>query len=112
MKKMKRLQIMSQSKNYNASCGCGVKSPEQCLAFRRGQVQKFNDDSALDVCRYMRGRESGDCSAVCIPQASIGQAVGVLHIVGLAGQLPDEAEMLRATAIAAHAGMRLGCYGS
>ncbi|MDW5416121.1 diguanylate cyclase [Iodobacter sp. CM08] len=102
------LAIMSQSQNYNASCGCGVKSPVQCLAFRRGQVQKFNDNSALDVCRYMRGRESGDCSAVCIPLTSIGQGVGILHLIGPAGQLPDEAEMQRASAIAAHAGMRLG----
>ncbi|MFC7419322.1 diguanylate cyclase [Iodobacter arcticus] len=102
------LSVMSRSQNYTADCGCGVTSPVQCLAFRRGQVQKFNDDSALDVCRYMRGRQIGDCSAVCIPLTSIGQAVGILHIVGPAGHLPDDDEMLRATAIATHSGMRLG----
>ncbi|MCX7206896.1 MAG: diguanylate cyclase [Proteobacteria bacterium] len=102
------LSVMSSSKNYTTNCACGVSSPVQCLAFRRGQVQRFNDGSALDVCRYMRGREGGDCSAVCIPLTSIGQAVGILHIVGPAGHLPNEDEMLRATAIAAHSGMRLG----
>ncbi|MEJ2793539.1 diguanylate cyclase [Iodobacter sp. LRB] len=102
------LSVMSRSENYSAESGCGVKSPVQCLAFRRGQVQKFEDASALDVCRYMRGRAGGECSAVCIPLTSIGQAVGIMHIVGPARHLPDEDEMLRATAIAAHAGMRLG----
>lgn len=102
------LSVMSRSENYTSNCACGVTSPVQCLAFRRGQVQRFNDGSALDVCRYMRGRDIGDCSAVCIPLTSIGQAVGILHIVGPAGQLPDDDEMLRATAIAAHSGMRLG----
>jgi diguanylate cyclase (GGDEF)-like protein len=88
--------------------GCGVRSPSECVAARRAQTQCFADSEALDACPFLRGRERGDCSAVCVPVSIMGRTVGVLHTVGEV-QVPLDDDAIGALQVLANqAGNRLG----
>jgi len=62
--------------------GCGVVSPLDCPATRRGHTLVFPSSAALDACPQLKGRVSGECSAVCVAVSLTGQTVGVLHATG------------------------------
>jgi diguanylate cyclase (GGDEF)-like protein len=88
--------------------GCPVKSPYSCVAVRRGTVVTFESSEALDACPHLRGRETGPCSATCVPVTFMGRALGVLHSTG-----PDEAPLAngrvnRLSVLAEQAGVRIG----
>jgi diguanylate cyclase (GGDEF)-like protein len=74
------------------------------MAVRRNQVQRFATSTALDVCPRLVGR--APCSAVCVPIAIGGRAVGVIHATG--PQLPDEHSIACLEQVALRAGPRLG----
>jgi PAS domain S-box-containing protein len=59
--------------------GCPVQSPFSCVAVRRGSPVVFESSEALNACPKLRGRESGPCSAVCVPVSFMGRSLGVLH---------------------------------
>jgi diguanylate cyclase (GGDEF)-like protein len=59
--------------------GCGVPSPLDCPAAKRGQTLSFRSSEVLSACPYLRERDGGPCSAVCVPISISGNAVGVLH---------------------------------
>jgi diguanylate cyclase (GGDEF)-like protein len=88
--------------------GCGVASPYDCVAVRRGSIVSFAHSDALNACDQLRGRACGAVSAVCVPVTFMGRAMGVLHAAGpvqspLAG---EQANQLGA--LAAQIGMRIG----
>jgi diguanylate cyclase (GGDEF)-like protein len=88
--------------------GCPVKSPFSCVAVRRGTAVVFDSSEALNACPHLRGRESGPCSAVCVPVSFMGRALGVMHTTGPAGEhLPSEA-VSRLAVLAGQAGVRIG----
>ena len=62
--------------------GCGVISPLDCPAARGGQSLAFPSSRALDACPHLKGRASGECSAVCVPLSIAGRTIGVTHAVG------------------------------
>jgi diguanylate cyclase (GGDEF)-like protein len=62
--------------------GCGVGSPYDCVAVRRGNVVSFGHSEALNACNHLRGRPCGPVSAVCVPVTFMGRAIGVLHTTG------------------------------
>lgn len=68
--------------------GCGVDSPQGCVAARRGQTMVFPDSEAIDACPKLRDRPSGACAAVCVPVSIMGRAVGVLHVTNGGGDEP------------------------
>jgi diguanylate cyclase (GGDEF)-like protein len=85
-----------------------VKSPFSCVAVRRGTAVVFDSSEALNACPHLRGRESGPCSAVCVPVSFMGRALGVMHTTGPAGEhLPSEA-VGRLAVLAGQAGVRIG----
>ncbi|MGQ0805349.1 MAG: diguanylate cyclase [Actinomycetota bacterium] len=88
--------------------GCGVDSPQGCVAARRGQTMVFPDPDALDACPKLRNRPSDPGAAVCVPVSIMGRAVGVLHVTEKAdGSAPDGAtEELQA--LANQIGNRIG----
>jgi diguanylate cyclase (GGDEF)-like protein len=86
---------------------CGVESPRDCVAVRRGQTLTFLDSDELDACPHLRGRESA-CSAVCVPVNVLGNTVGVLHAVGEAGTPPPQDVAIRLETISTQAGARIG----
>jgi diguanylate cyclase (GGDEF)-like protein len=59
--------------------GCGVPSPSQCPAIRRGSAMTFDDPSSYASCPHLRSRAVGDCKAMCVPVSLMGQTVGVIH---------------------------------
>jgi diguanylate cyclase (GGDEF)-like protein len=61
--------------------GCGVESPDRCVAARRGQTQVFGDSENLDACPKLHDRPFGRCSAVCVPVSISGRSIGVVHRV-------------------------------
>ena len=67
---------------------CGVTSPSQCVAARRGQTQVFNDSEALDACPHLQGRDYGRCAGVCVPVSIMGRTTGVVHWAGAVGERP------------------------
>ena len=68
---------------------CGVTSPSQCVAARRGQTQVFNDSEALDACPHLQGREYGRCAGVCVPVSIMGRTTGVVHWAGAVDERPE-----------------------
>lgn len=87
---------------------CGVKSPSQCPAVRRGYELTFPSSEEFDACPYLRCRSGDACAATCVPLSVMGQHVGVLHVVTARDERlsPDSAS--RVMAIAAKAGERIG----
>ncbi len=61
--------------------GCGVASPRQCHAVRRGQTMVYDDARAIDACPKLAAREHEVQCAVCIPVNVMGKTVGVMHAV-------------------------------
>jgi GAF domain-containing protein len=88
--------------------GCPVESPFACVAVRRGQPVAFDSSEALNACPKLRGRESGPCSAVCVPVGFMGRALGVLHATGPDGSPPDGDQMAQMATLATQAGARIG----
>lgn len=62
--------------------GCGVTTPWECPAVRRGHTRQFPTSSALDACPHLRDRPAGALSATCIPLTVLGAPVGVVHRSG------------------------------
>ena len=60
--------------------GCGVESPDKCVAARRGQTQTFSDSENLDACPKLHDRAFGRCAAVCVPVSITGRSIGVVHL--------------------------------
>ncbi len=73
--------------------GCDVFSPLDCPAIRRGQDLVFPTSRALDACPHLKGRDSGHCSAACLPVSLAGLTIGVTHVVGHDGAPPAAAEI-------------------
>jgi diguanylate cyclase (GGDEF)-like protein len=88
--------------------GCPVESPFACLAVRRGQPVAFDSSEALNACPKLRGRESGPCSAVCVPVGFMGRALGVLHATGPVGSPPSGDQTAQMATLATQAGARIG----
>jgi diguanylate cyclase (GGDEF)-like protein len=88
--------------------GCGVPSPSQCAAVRRGQTSVFTSAEELDACPHLRGRPEGDRSAVCVPVTVLGSSIGVLHTTAEPGSPPDHDLIIGIEAIANQTGARIG----
>jgi len=58
---------------------CGVSSPHSCPAIRRGQIQLFADNGALDSCPHLR-RAGLATVATCAPVNVAGKTIGVIHL--------------------------------
>ena len=88
--------------------GCPVPSPDACPATRRAATLTFESSEAVDACPRLRDRRGGACSAVCVPVAVTGHAVGVLHALGPDGAPPDASTVQALQTLANQAGNRLG----
>ncbi len=88
--------------------GCPVLSPAECPAATWGQTQVWTSSTALDACPELRGRPSGDCSAVCVPVSVAGNAIGVVHATGPDGHPPVEAVVGKVELTARKFGERVG----
>lgn len=88
--------------------GCGVLSPWDCPAVRRGRTTVFASSEEISACPYLADRPAGACSAVCVPVSSMGRNLGVLHVVGPDGA-PPAVEMTDGLSVTAtQAGIRIG----
>ncbi|HEY8217404.1 MAG TPA: GGDEF domain-containing protein, partial [Acidimicrobiia bacterium] len=88
--------------------GCPVPSPDACPATRRAATLTFEDSEAVDACPRLRDHAVGACSAVCVPVAVTGHAIGVLHAIGPAGTPPGLSTVQGLQTLANQAGNRLG----
>jgi diguanylate cyclase (GGDEF)-like protein len=90
---------------------CQVVSPWDCPAMSSSQFHHFPDSGQLDACSFLRERADAlgtPLTAVCIPMASRGQAVGVLHAVRAAEQPIDAATRDSLRNIAERTGVTIG----
>ena len=87
---------------------CGVTSPSQCVAARRGQTQVFNDSDALDACPHLQGREYGRCAGVCVPVSIMGRTTGVVHWAGAVNERPERSVIDQLEVLANQSGARIG----
>ena len=92
----------------NGAPGCPVGSPYQCAAVRRGNPVVFESSRELNACPKLRGRPTGEVSAVCVPVSFMGRSVGVLHATGPDGEPPSADVVVRLGQIATLAGARIG----
>jgi diguanylate cyclase (GGDEF)-like protein len=88
--------------------GCAVMDPDECPATSRGQTQTWPTSTALDTCPHLRNRDTGPCSAVCVPVSIAGKAVGVLHAVGVDHDPPNLSTTADLELIARKSGERIG----
>ena len=88
--------------------GCGVASPWSCPAVRRGHATVFESSEDIDACPHLADRPGGPYSAVCLPVSSMGNNLGVLHLVGPAGEPPPDEQTENLSVVATQAGMRIG----
>jgi diguanylate cyclase (GGDEF)-like protein len=87
---------------------CGVESPRDCVAVRRGQTLTFKDSEELDACPHLRGRPGGTCSAVCVPVNVLGNTVGVLHATGTVADPPPKEVAEALEKVSTQSGARIG----
>ena len=87
---------------------CPVSSPGACAAIRRTQTQVYESSRMLNVCPKLPEHPEGSCSAVCVPVAFKGRAIGVLHTTGADGHPPSHTQIERLTVLAAETGSQLG----
>jgi diguanylate cyclase (GGDEF)-like protein len=78
-------QVLCTDAASDAACAAGT--PNECPAVRSGQTRVFPDSTALDTCRFLRGRPD-PAWAVCVPLSIAGQATGVVRV-----QQPREREL-------------------
>jgi diguanylate cyclase (GGDEF)-like protein len=88
--------------------GCGVGSPYDCVAVRRGTVVTFGHSEELNACAQLRGRPCGPVSAVCVPVTFMGRAIGVLHSTGSIDEPLSAVQAQQLGTLGAQLGMRLG----
>jgi diguanylate cyclase (GGDEF)-like protein len=88
--------------------GCGVESPDRCVASRRGQTQVFADSDNLDACPKLQDRAYGRCSAVCVPVSIMGRTVGVVHLAVPVAEKVAEPPVEQLEVLANQVGARLG----
>jgi diguanylate cyclase (GGDEF)-like protein len=62
--------------------GCDVSTPEACPATRSGQTLVFESSTSLDACPHLGASATPLCSALCVPVATGGQPIGVIHAKG------------------------------
>jgi diguanylate cyclase (GGDEF)-like protein len=88
--------------------GCGVESPFDCVAVRRGSRVAFADSDALNACPHLRSRPGGPLGALCVPVSFMGRALGVLHTTGPVLEPPTREQIARLAALGVQAGNRIG----
>ncbi len=86
---------------------CPVESTTACVAIRRGQVSVFDSSESINACPKLVGRESGPCSAVCVPVTVAGRPVGVVHMTDLDEAPPGVDVIDRVVDLATRIGTRL-----
>jgi diguanylate cyclase (GGDEF)-like protein len=94
-----------------AHLGCQVVSPWDCPAMSTSQSHHFPDSGELDACQFLRDRAEiagTPLTALCLPMASRGQAVGVLHSVREATAPISEDTQRSLKAIAGRTGATIG----
>jgi diguanylate cyclase (GGDEF)-like protein len=88
--------------------GCPVGGPADCPATNSGQTHTFPSSARIDACPWLRDRQDGACSAVCVPVAIAGRTIGVLHVTGEAEWPPAETTVQDLELVARKAGERIG----
>jgi diguanylate cyclase (GGDEF)-like protein len=88
--------------------GCTVDSPFGCVAVRRGNPIAFSDSEALNACAKLRNRPCGSVSAVCVPVGFMGRSLGVLHVAGPKGHMPNDEQVEQLSTLGIQAGARIG----
>ncbi len=90
---------------------CQVSSPWDCPAMATSQAQHFPDSGLLDTCPFLLDRADAAgaaLTAVCLPMASRGQAVGVLHAVRSAAEPVTDSTREYLRTIAERTGVTMG----
>ena len=91
--------------------GCQVVSPWDCPAMSTSQAHYFPVSDELDSCQFLasRAEAAGEpLTALCLPMASRGQSIGVLHAVRPASHPIDEVEQSLLRTIAGRTGVTIG----
>ncbi|HUP73346.1 MAG TPA: sensor domain-containing diguanylate cyclase [Acidimicrobiales bacterium] len=99
---------VSRVASTNDQPGCGVESPNDCPAVRRGQALTFASSEELRACPHLRGRPGGPLSAMCVPLLFDGRGIGVLHATGPDGDQPVSLAAAGLRVIANDAAMSIG----
>jgi diguanylate cyclase (GGDEF)-like protein len=97
--------------NDAEAASCQVVSPWDCPAMSTSQTHHFPDSGLLDACPFLRERADAldtPLTALCIPMASRGQAVGVLHAVRPATEPIEKATRDSLRTIAERTGVTIG----
>lgn len=99
------LQRLASTHGDGREPNCGVATPTDCPAIRRGSVLTFDDSDRYSSCPSLRGRDLQGGTAVCVPLKIMGKSIGISHSIAPACE-GDQLE--RITEIVQGGGDRLG----
>ncbi|MCU1600503.1 MAG: hypothetical protein JWO22_1212 [Frankiales bacterium] len=88
--------------------GCGVLTPTDCIAVRRGRPVRFGDAEGVGACPKLVGRGNDIGQAACSPVSFLGEGLGVLHVVTKPGEELSDAAVRSLAVTAELAGTRVG----
>ena len=87
--------------------GCDVATPEACPATRTGHALVFESSTSLEACPHLATSATPLCSALCVPVATGGQPIGVIHIKGPDHSAPGPKIIDDVNVVARRAGERI-----
>lgn len=79
-----------------------VMRPDQCWALRRGQLHAYQADRPTAICEHLAMLPAGAACGACVPLASQGTVLGMLHVSNGAGTPLSELEQAAVESIAEH----------
>lgn len=85
---------------------CPVEQTSDCVAMRRGRTMHWTSPTSIDACPMLRLHDA-PCSAVCVPVASNGDQLGVVHLTGEVHDPPPAEVVDRITNFAGQLGVRV-----
>ncbi len=87
--------------------GCDVATPDACPATRSGQTLRFESSTSLEACPHLATSATPLCSALCVPVATGGQPIGVIHVKGPDHVAPEPIVVDDVKVVARKAGERI-----
>ncbi|AXK71549.1 diguanylate cyclase [Lysobacter sp. TY2-98] len=81
--------------------------PDQCWALRRGYLHAFDPARPTARCDHLRDLTDDQACGVCVPLASQGMSLGLLHVGSRLGEPLSELQLAAVESVAEHLGVVL-----
>lgn len=84
---------------------------DQCWGLRRGHTHLYDPSRPSAVCEHLRGMGADAARGACVPLATQGAVLGLLHVSGGLDEALGESELAAVESVAEHLSMVLHSLG-